>query len=441
MIRIQKQPVDVDVLKAKLEAVTVPVLRGEVTAAREGILTASLPGAMVGTRVVITPKAAPPVVAEAVSFNGPEVMLLPLTPPKGVGPGARLRTTPSQNDIPCGPGLLGRVVSCLGTPLDSGPAIANTVRWPLDREAPDPLSREPITEQLSTGIRALDGCLGIGLGQRIGLFAGPGLGKSTLLGMLAKQAESDVNVICLVGERGREVGEFLDSSLGDAGRRRSVVVLAGVDAPPLNRVRALNAATSIAEWFRLEGQHVLLLVDSLTRVVRAKREVAFSMGETVSRGGFPPSAFLGLPSLIERTGRSSTGSITAVYTVLTEGRAGDPVAEEARSLLDGHILLSEKLARRGLWPAVDLLGSVSRVAESIFSAEQLEAAQMLKRLVSAYEEHEDLILMGAYRPGTSRDTDLAIEKKHAIETFLAQKRDETSLPEETFLALKKLLAT
>jgi type III secretion protein N (ATPase) len=325
--------------------------------------------------------------------------------------------------------------------LDSGPAIGNPIRWPLDREAPDPLSRKPIAEQLYTGIRVLDGCLGIGLGQRIGLFAGPGLGKSTLLGMLAKKAQSDVNVICLVGERGREVGEFLDNSLGDAGRKRSVVVLAGVDSPPLNRVRALDAATAIAEWFRFRGQHVLLLVDSLTRVVRAKREVAFSMGESASRGGFPPSAFIGLPLLIERTGRSSTGSITAVYTVLTEGGADDPVAEEARSLLDGHILLSEKLARRGLWPAVDLLGSVSRVAESVFPAEQLEAAQMLKRLVSAYEEHEDLILMGAYRQGTSGDTDLAIKKKRAIETFLVQKRDEVSFPEETLSGLKKLLAT
>jgi FliI/YscN family ATPase len=317
----------------------------------------------------------------------------------------------------------------------------------LVRPAPDPLARAPIDTQLATGIRALDSCLGIGVGQRIGLFAGPGLGKSTLLATLARHAASDVNVICLVGERGREVTAFIHGALQAEGLARSVVVLAPPDAPPMARVRALDAATAIAEWFRGRGDAVLLLVDSLTRVVRAKREVAFALGEPPARGGYPASAFTFLPSLIERTGNgawvehgtSGTGSITAVYTVLTENDDDDPVAEEARSLLDGHIVLSEKRARAGRWPAIALLRSVSRVFDDVVSADISKAAATLKRLVAAYEENEDLILMGAYRRGTSPETDQAIAKMARIEQFLCQGKNESSTLKETFLLLKRLL--
>ncbi len=426
-------------LTSACDAAYFPVVRGEVTAAHELVVEGRLPGARMGMRLSIDTASSETVIAEVAAFDGLNVKLLPLTPHRAVRPGSTITSARAQHHIPCGRGLLGRIVSCLGTPVDGGGAVADAAAWPITRDAPNPLQRKPINKQLVTGIRSLDGVLGIGLGQRLGLFAGPGLGKSTLLGMLAKRAESDVNIICLVGERGREVGEFIDHILGSEGMKRSVVVLAPVDTPPLNRVRALDTATAIAEWFREQGDHALLLVDSLTRVVRAKRDVAFALGEAPARGGFPSSAFSSLPSLIERTGRSAMGSITAVYTVLTEDRTDDPVAEEARSLLDGHIMLSKKLAKAGLWPAVDILQSVSRVAESVFTRDQLARARKLKRLVNAYEEHEDLILMGAYRPGTSPDTDSAIEKKTAIDRFLAQGREETTPLEETSGTLQRLL--
>jgi type III secretion protein N (ATPase) len=433
--------VDFSALEAACDAVILPVVRGEVTAAHETVLEGRLPGARMGMRVRISASSfSPSSIAEVVAFDGMLVKLLPLTCAPGIAPGAVIESTPCQHHIRCGRGLLGRVVSCLGEAVDGADRpITDVEHWPIERNAPDPLQRKPIDEQLATGIRVLDGCLGIGLGQRIGLFAGPGLGKSTLLGMLAKRAKSDVSIICLVGERGREVGELIETALGEEGMRRSVVVLAPVDAPPLNRVRALHTATAISEWFRDQGLNVLLLVDSLTRVVRAKRDVALALGETPSRGGFPSSAFSSLPSLIERTGRSASGSITAVYTVLTENRGDDPIAEEARSLLDGHIVLSERLAKSGRWPAVDILRSVSRVAESIFSKEQQGAMRALKRLVNAYEEHEDLILMGAYRQGSSRETDAAIDKKSRIDAFLMQERDDITGLEDTFSALRDLV--
>jgi type III secretion protein N (ATPase) len=290
-----------------------------------------------------------------------------------------------------------------------------------------------------TGIRVIDGCLALGYGQRIGLFAGPGVGKSTLLGMTALRAKADVSVVCLVGERGREVNEFLYETLGKQGLARSVVVVGPADAPPMARVRALDTATAIAEWFRAQGKAVLLLVDSLTRAVRAKREAAFALGEPPSRGGYPASAFSFLPGIIERAGNDDKGSITAIYAVLTEGGKEDPIAEEVRSLLDGHIVLSEKRAQAAIRPAVDILKSVSRVFEKVVPPHIVDAATRLKRLQSAYEENEDLILMGAYRRGASKDTDAAMDKKDAMEAFFNQTRHETSTVEETFEALLALV--
>ncbi len=402
------------------------------------MLWASLPGVQVGSRVIVFPKGCPTLPAEVASFDGASVRLHPLTSPAGVGPGDRVVGDPRGAHFFCGPALLGRVLDALGEPIDGrGPLDCDDLQ-PLLRPAPPALSRPPVAEQLVTGIRVIDGLCALGYGQRIGLFAGPGAGKSTLLALLAKRARTDVSVVCLVGERGREVNEFIHDTLGEVSLSRSVVITAGPDAPPMARVRALDVATAAAEWFRARGLRVLLLVDSLTRVVRAKREAAFALGEPPSRGGYPASAFSFLPTVIERTGNDANGSISAIYAVLTEGSADDPVAEEARSLLDGHIVLSEKRARAGRWPSVDVLSSVSRVFEKVVPESVRAAAARLRRMESAFAENEDLILMGAYRRGASRDTDLAMDRREAVEAFLCQGRDEWTGLDETFSALERL---
>jgi FliI/YscN family ATPase len=365
--------------------------------------------------------------------------MLPLAASTDVGPGDEVVLAARTRTILCGPGLLGRIVDPLGIAVDGGPPIADGAPWPLERSAPDPLLRRPVDQQFITGLRCIDGCLAIGRGQRIGLFAGPGLGKSTLLGALARRSDCDVSVICLVGERGREVSEFIKRVLGDQGMSRSVVVLATADSPLLLRVQALETATAVAEWHRAQGRQVLLLVDSLTRAVRARRDVALALGESPARGGFPASAFSSLPLLLERAGCGDKGSITAIYAVLTEEGRDDPTAEEARSLLDGHIALSPDLARAGKWPAVDILRSVSRVMDAVAPKAQIQAAKKLCAMLSAYRENEDLIMMGAYRKGGSRETDMALERKAGIDDFLCQGLDEASPIEATRTALEELV--
>ncbi len=435
-----KQMVDLKALSRRVDNAVVPVLRGRITSAKEVGLEADLPGAHVGMRVLVERPEGSPLPAEVLSSVGARVCLLPLDVSTGVGPGDAVVAVEGEDVVPSGNGLLGRIVDPLGNPLDGGSLFVDTELWPLNRRAPNPLTRPPIDKPLITGIRAIDGCLSLGLGQRIGLFAGPGLGKTTLLGTLARRAHSDVSVICLVGERGREVKQFIDQHLGSHGLARSVVVLAAQDAPLLVRARALVTATALAEWFRQAGNDVLLLVDSLTRAVRARRDVALALGEAPARGGFPASSFTSLPSLLERTGRDTHGSITAIYAVLTEGGLDDPVAEEARSLLDGHIVLSSKLARAGRWPAIDVVRSVSRVADDVASPKHRDAANKLKRLLGAHEENEDLILMGAYRQGTSRDTDIAMERQVQIKAFLEQRDDSASPIEATISAIQALVS-
>jgi FliI/YscN family ATPase len=419
----------------------VPVARGRVTASDGILVRGALPAVRTGAEVALRlPESkgmsAP---AEIVACDGAKVTLAPLARTTGVGAGCLLTSAPMPRHVPCGFTLLGRVVDPLGAPIADGGALTDTAWQALDRAAPSPLSRPPIDQQLETGIRIIDGCLGIGVGQRMGLFAGPGLGKSTLLGMLARKTKADINVVCLVGERGREVGSFIREALGTAGLDRSVVVVATADAPPMARIRTLDAATAMAEWFRDQGLRVLLLVDSLTRVVRARREVALALGERADRGGYPASAFASLPGLVERAGTAPTGAITGIYTVLTEGGGADPVAEEARALLDGHIVLSEKLSAAGIWPAIDILQSVSRVFEDVAPPIVVQSAQALKRMRSAYDENEDLILMGAYRRGTSKDTDNALDRKTEIEAFCTQRKEDFSSLSETFGALTKLV--
>ncbi|HEY3360099.1 MAG TPA: FliI/YscN family ATPase [Polyangia bacterium] len=383
-----------------------------------------------------------PLLAEVVGFTGDEAVLMPLGEPRGLGPQCEVEPTGRPLAIRCGEALLGRIIDGLGAPMDGlpPPDPAGLEEWAVDRAAPDPLRRARITAPLALGVRPIDGLLTVGEGQRIGLFAGSGVGKSTLLGQIAQNADADVNVICLCGERGREVREFLEESLGAAGRARSVVVCATSDTPSLVRLKSAFVATAVAEWFRDRGRRVLFLLDSVTRLARAQREVGLAAGEPPARQGYPPSVFATLPRLLERTGNGERGSITAIYTVLVAG--GDmeePIADEVRGILDGHIVLSRALGARGHWPAIDVLDSVSRVMGAVIDPEHGRAAARLRALLAAYEQKRDLIQLGAYRPGADATTDEAIARHPDIEAFLRQGLGERPTLADTRARLCALL--
>jgi type III secretion protein N (ATPase) len=400
------------------------VARGRVTQAVGLALSASLPGARIGDLCEVERAGDVALPAEVTGFRGEEAILLPLGELRGVGPDSAVTATGEPLRLVVGEALLGRVLDGLGRPLDAGAPLAGPgfEPWDLDRPAPDPLARARVARRLSTGVRAIDGLLTLGQGQRIGLFAGAGVGKSTLLGQLARGSDADVNVVCLIGERGREVRDFLDESLGVEGLRRSVVVCATSDQPSLVRLRSAATATAIAEWFRARGQRVLLLVDSLTRFARAQREVGLASGEPPARQGYPPSVFAALPRLLERAGNDARGSITAIYTVLVAGGDMDePIADEVRGILDGHIVLSRRLAERGHYPAIDVCASLSRVMDSLVDEPHRRAAQALRQVVSIYEEKRDLVVLGAYRRGQDPRTDDALDRIGAVETFLRQR--------------------
>ena len=355
--------------------------------------------------------------AEVVGFADDAVVLLPYGDLAGIAPGAAVTATGGPLTFPCGPGLLGRVVDALGVPLDGPPIDAPP--WPIDRPSPPPLSRPAIVAPLVTGVRAIDGLCTLGTGQRVGLFAAAGVGKSTLLAQLANTADADVIVLGLIGERGRELGDWL-ARLGPA-RARTAIVAAGADAPSLCRVRAAATATAIAEYFRDQGQRVLLLVDSLTRVARAQREVGLSAGEPPARHGYPPSVFALLPRLCERAGTAAVGSITAIYTVLVAGGDLDePVADEVRGILDGHLVLDRRLAGRGQYPPIDVVASVSRMFTQLATPAQQAAAAVVRRALAIYDEHRDLLAVGAYKPGGDAALDAAVARQPAIETYLRQ---------------------
>jgi ATP synthase in type III secretion protein N len=393
------------------------------------VVRATVPGIRVGDLCQIDASGAR-VDAEVVGFRGDEAVLMPLGELAGLGPDALVTTTGRPLTVGVGAGLLGRVLDGLGRPIDGGGpggSIEGAVPWPVDRPAPDPLTRARVTRPLPLGVRAIDALLTVGEGQRLGVFAGSGVGKSTLLGQIARQTEADVNVIALVGERGREVREFLDASLGPAGRARSVVVCATSDAPSLVRLRSAFVATAIAEWFRAQGKRVLFMLDSLTRVARAQREVGLAAGEPPARQGYPPSVFALLPRLLERTGNDDRGSITALYTVLVAGGDMDePIADEVRGILDGHVVLSRELASRGHWPAIDVLPSLSRLMTTVAEAPALAAASRVRAWLAAHERHRDLIALGAYERGSDLATDEAIARQGALEAFLRQSTDETA---------------
>lgn len=411
---------DLDGLRSRLSDTSALRPVGTVTGVAGLVVRVAVPGARVGDLLRIR-RRGEPLLAEVVGLTASEALALPLGELGGVGLDDAVEATGEGLTVGVGPSLLGRVLDGLGRPLDDQAPRAELRRVSVDRTPPPALDRAPVSEPLPTGVRVIDGLLTLGRGQRVGLFAGSGVGKSTLLGAIARGAAADVVVVALVGERGREVREFLDQSLGDAGRRRAVVVVATSDAPPVERLRAAQVATTIAEAFRDEGKGVLLLVDSITRVARAQREIGLAIGEPPARRGYPPSVFSLLPRLLERGGQAARGSITAIHTVLVEGSdLEEPIADEVRGILDGHIVLSREVAARGHFPAVDVPASISRVMPAIVSREHALAAARVRALVGLYEQKRDLIQIGAYTQGVDARIDRAVSLMPEIERFSAQ---------------------
>lgn len=365
--------------------------------------------------------------AEVVGFSGERLFLMPTGNVHGVAPNSRVTPTGSRDRIPVGEQMLGRVIDAQGKPLDGGAAIRATDHAKLNPTPINPLQRQPICEPLDVGVRAINALLPIGRGQRLGLFAGSGVGKSVLLGMMTRFTEADVVVVGLIGERGREVKEFVDETLGHQGLSRAVVVASPADETPLMRLQGASLATSVAEYFRDQGKRVLLLMDSLTRYAQAQREIALAVGEPPATKGYPPSVFAKLPQLVERAGNGATGSgsITAVYTVLAEGDdQNDPIVDAARAILDGHIVLSRTLADAGHYPAIDIEASVSRAMLQLTTEDTRQCILLLRRLYSAYQANRDLISIGAYQAGSNPEVDRAIELWPAIQAFLQQSADQ-----------------
>jgi flagellum-specific ATP synthase len=422
---------------AQLPAILPVALEGSV--ARITGLTAAVAGlpAPVGAVVEIERQSGPPLEAEVIGFRDDVTLVYPFSDLQGVRRGNRVRLTRTRSWLRVGQELLGRVVDARGRCIDGRPQPALPQRTSLDRTPPRPVERPRIDSHLSTGIRAIDGMLTCGKGQRMGIFAGSGVGKSVTLGMMSRYTSADVNVIGLIGERGREVNEFIERDLGPTGLARSVVVVATSDEPALMRVRAAYVATAIAEYFRDLGKDVLLVMDSLTRFALAQREIGLAAGEPPTTRGFPPSVFALLPKLVERAGRSPDGSITAFYSVLVEADdENEPISDTVRGLIDGHTWLSRKLAGRGHYPAIDLLKSISRLMSEIATPAHRESAGLMRELLGAYRDHEDLISIGAYRRGSNRSVDLAIEMLEPMQQFLRQRVEESCTVESAREALQ-----
>jgi flagellum-specific ATP synthase len=415
---------------AAIDGADLVVRRGRVRDVIGLIIEASGLEAEVGEVCMIeTGRDRPPVPAEVVGFRDSRTLLMPLGEMSGIGPGKPVTAEGEAFRVPVGEALLGQVVDAFGRPLD-GSALPPTTSRSAAAEPPEPLGRPRIEKRLALGVRALDGFVPCGQGQRLGIFAGSGVGKSSLLGMIARSTSADVNVIALVGERGREVREFVERDLG-AALERSVVVVATSDQPALVRIKAAFAATAIAEHFRDQGADVMLMMDSVTRFAMAQREVGLAIGEPPATRGYTPSVFAMLPRLLERAGTSPEGSITGLYTVLVDGDdMNEPIADAVRSILDGHVVLSRDLAHANHYPAIDVLQSVSRLTTEIQPPDSIAAAADLRRLMAAYRDKEDLIAIGAYQPGNDPTVDTAIALRDDLDAFLCQRVDERSdLPE------------
>ncbi len=370
--------------------------------------------------------------AEVVGFRDDRVLLMPYDNVEGVGLGSWVENTGAPLQVPVSEELLGLTLDGVGEPMNADSLGADCAHYSVEAAPPDPLSRKLIDEVLTLGVKAVDGLLTIGKGQRIGIFAGSGVGKSTLMGMFARNTKADINVIALIGERGREVREFIERDLGEEGMRRSVVVVATSDKPALIRKKAAQTATAIAEYFRDQGKDVLLMMDSLTRFSMAQREIGLASGEPPVSRGYPPSVYAQMPKLLERAGNSDRGSITGLYTVLVDGDDfNEPITDTARGILDGHIVLSRQMAHKNHYPAIDILQSISRVMSSIITKEHKAAAGKMKQVLATYQEAEDLINIGAYKAGSNPDIDFAIDKIRAVNAFLQQQTDEKYTFEES----------
>jgi flagellum-specific ATP synthase len=374
--------------------------------------------------VILTQDKKHEILAEVVGFKENRVLLMPVDSIEGIGVGSMVYSTKECFKIPVGEDLLGKVLDGVGQPID-GTELNLPIHYPLENNPPDPLERRLIADVLSLGVKPIDGLLTIGKGQRIGIFAGSGVGKSTLLGMIARNTKADINIIALIGERGREVREFIERDLGEEGMKRSVVIVATSDKPALVRNKAAKTATAIAEYYRDQGKDVLLMMDSLTRFSMAQREIGLATGEPPISRGYPPSVYSQLPMLLERAGNSGKGSITGIYTVLVDGDDfNEPITDAARGILDGHIMLSRKLGHKNHYPAIDILQSISRCMSSITDKTHKTAANNLKNILATYNDAEDLINIGAYRAGSNKEIDYAIKKIDEVNTFLRQGTDE-----------------
>ncbi|MCH9811408.1 type III secretion system ATPase SctN [bacterium] len=432
--------VSFDEVEERLSDVELTTVHGRITEVVGMLIRAIVPNVKMGEICMVKREGAP-LLAEVVGFTKDESFLSPLGEMTGVSTSSEVVPLGAKLNIKVGEGLLGRVLNGLGEPLDEeekGP-LDLTETYPVINSPPDPLQRKIIDKPLSTGIRAIDGVLTCGEGQRVGIFAAAGGGKSTLLGMLARYAKADVNVITLIGERGREVREFIKNDLGEEGIKRSVLVISTSDQSPQLRLNAAYVGTAIAEYFRDQGKKVILMMDSVTRFARALREVGLAAGEPPARAGFTPSVFATLPKLLERSGNSNKGSITAFYTVLVAGDdMNEPVSDEVRSILDGHIILSAELARQYHYPAIDILASVSRIIGHIITKEQLQVVGKVREVLANYKKNELLIRIGEYKPGSDKAADHAIKYIDKVNRFLKQGVKEDSSMEETLNQLMAL---
>ncbi len=425
----------------RLDEVQITTVSGRITEIVGMLIRAVVPQVKIGEVCLVKRDGMEPLMTEVVGFTAHDVFLSPLGEMTGVGPSSEVIPTRMPLSIKVGPKILGRVLDGLGRPLDTatkGPLDVHDL-VPVYRAPPDPLKRKMIVEPISVGIRAIDGVLSTGLGQRVGVFAAAGGGKSTLLGMIARNAVADVNVISLIGERGRELREFVEKDLGPEGLKRSVLVISTSDQASQLRLNAAYVGTAIAEYFRDQGKSVILMMDSVTRFARAIREVGLAAGEPPARGGYTPSVFAVLPKLLERAGNSDKGSITGFYTVLVAGDdMNEPVADETRSILDGHVILSAELARQYHYPAIDVLSSASRVLTSITNKEHIQLIGKLKEVLATYKKNELLIKIGEYKRGSDKNVDFAIDYIDKVNRFLKQGVDEKSSWQETLQQLKAL---
>ncbi len=428
-------------VKQTLDSTSLYSYKGSVSKLLGLTVEVKLPGLKIGDLCFIETYDGRQKPAEVQAFKGEIAQLSLLLDGEGIGQGSLVTSTGRPIIIPVGDFLLGRLIDPMGNPLDGRPLDTTNAQWrPIEGPPPGPFERPIITEQFSTGVRAIDGCMTMGCGQRLGLFAGSGVGKSTLLGMIARNSDADVNVVALIGERGREVKEFIEDSLGEEGMAKSVLVCSTGDKPPLIRQKCLLAATAVCEYFRDQGKKVFLMTDTVTRCAMAGREVGLSLGEPPTMKGYPPSIFSWLQKVLERAGNSPKGSITALYTVLMEGDdISDPIVDIVRGIVDGHIFLSRKVAEANHYPAIDVLGSISRLMSAIATPEHKQAAAKMRTIMSMYRENKDLIDVGMYQPGSNPKLDIAIEMMPKVDAFLCQRTEESVSMEGTINQLVEMM--